>query len=94
MTIHIGQLALESLPIEASHVKRVRIAYERLNFICPRTIPHGVDRLAKRVDIDFLPAFIETAHLSNISPIELPIYGDAGDIYFSRDIARTDSPAF
>lgn len=92
MTVHIGQLALETIPIEASHVERARTADERLNFICPRTVPHGVDRLAERVDIDFHSAFIETMHLSNASPIGLPIYGDAGDINFSCDIARTDSP--
>lgn len=37
-------------------------------------------------------AAIEITHLSNISPIGLPIYGGAGDIDFSRDIARTDFP--
>ena len=41
---------------------------------------------------DFHLAAIEIAHLSNVSPIGLPIYGGAGDIYFSRDIARTDPP--
>lgn len=41
---------------------------------------------------DFHLAAIEIAHLSNISPIGLPIYGDADDIDFTRDIARTDFP--
>ena len=43
-------------------------------------------------DPDFYLAAIEIAHLSNISPIGLPIYGDADDIDFTRDIARTDFP--
>ena len=92
MTVHIGQLAFESLPIEASYVERGRTADERFNFIYPRTVPHGVDRIAERVDIDFHLAAIEIAHLSNISPIGLPIYGDVGDTDFTRDIARIDSP--
>ena len=62
MTVHIDQLALKSFPIEASHVERARTADERLDFICFRTVPHGVDRIAERVDIDFLLDSIEAAH--------------------------------
>lgn len=92
MTVHIGQLALESLPVEARHVERARTADERLNLICPRDCPTRRRPHRRTSRYRFPSCFHRSRSFPNASPIELPIYGDAGDIYFSRDIARIDSP--